>query len=526
MTHAGHTRNFDSTLRMLGERGHDVHIAVDQHEKKGAPDLNDLLHEISEEHPNITMGSAPRVSKTDWAPVGVRMRATLDLLSYTDSVFDRSDAYRDRAELAVPRPLRPMARSKPGRSVLRSTLGAAEARTPVSQQIREYISEQRPDAVLITPLVQLGSPQLDYLRAARRLGVPSALLVHSWDNLTVKGLIHEAPDIVTVWNAHQKREAVELHGVPEERVEITGAASYDHWFDWKPSSSKAQFCKRLGLEPDKPIVLYVGSSKFIAPKEGDFIRQWATDLADEPSGVLPEFQILVRPHPTIPLSGPVQARLEALGNVVVYPPRGANPTNREARVDYFDSMYHSAAVVGVNTTAFIESAIVNRPVLAPLSPRYRNMQKGSQHFQYLLPGNGGMLNIATSPHQHAEQLALALRGEDTTSSERNRMFVSSFIRPLGIDRPATPFLVDALEGLADVVPARPPPASLPAKVAGEAITKGGRMYLSYRVRRNRARKRADVDRAERVREESARASAAVKAKAAAEGRRPKSPTEG
>ena len=45
-----------------------------------------------------------------------------------------------------------------------------------------------------------------------------------------------------------------------------------------------------------------------------------------------------------------------------------------SKADYFDSVAHADAVVGVNTSALIESAIVDRPALAfpaPSSARAR-----------------------------------------------------------------------------------------------------------------------------------------------------------
>ena len=89
--------------------------------------------------------------------------------------------------------------------------------------------------MLLTPLIDLGSSQIDYLRAARALGIPTALCVWSWDHLSSKALIRECPDRVFVWNETQKREAVELHRVPAERVVVTGAQCFDHWFDRTPS---------------------------------------------------------------------------------------------------------------------------------------------------------------------------------------------------------------------------------------------------------------------------------------------------
>jgi hypothetical protein len=40
--------------------------------------------------------------------------------------------------------------------------------------------------------------------------------------------------------------------------------------------------------------------------------------------------------------------------------------------------------------------------------------------------------------------------EDAGGAERRRRFVESFVRPQGLDRPATPILADAVEELADV----------------------------------------------------------------------------
>ena len=47
------------------------------------------------------------------------------------------------------------------------------------------------------------------------------------------------------------RRRVELHGLPGGRASsATGAHSYDHWFDWKPSRSREEAAAELALEPD------------------------------------------------------------------------------------------------------------------------------------------------------------------------------------------------------------------------------------------------------------------------------------
>jgi hypothetical protein len=117
----------------------------------------------------------------------------------------------------------------------------------------------------------------------------------------------------------------------------------------------------------------------------------------------------------------------------------------EARADFFDSMAWSEAVVGINTTAMIEAAIAGKSVLTILTPELA--QESTLHFHYLLEENGGFLHVAASLDEHLAQLRRVLDG-DAADEEQRRRFVQSFVRPAGLDRPATPVLADAVEELA------------------------------------------------------------------------------
>jgi len=81
------------------------------------------------------------------------------------------------------------------------------------------------------------------------------------------------------------------------------------------------------------------------------------------------------------------------------------------------------------------------------------------HFHYLLEENGGFLHVASSLEEHARQLADVL-DEDAADAERRRRFVESFVRPRGLERPATPILADSVEELAGVTVERPAQAPL------------------------------------------------------------------
>ena len=82
----------------------------------------------------------------------------------------------------------------------------------------------------------------------------------SWDHLSSKAIIRDVPDGLVVWNEAQKREAMEMHGVPAERVVVTGAQCYDAWFGRTPSRSRLEFVRHVGLTDERPYVLWACSA--------------------------------------------------------------------------------------------------------------------------------------------------------------------------------------------------------------------------------------------------------------------------
>jgi hypothetical protein len=448
MSHPGQVRNFESTLRGLANRGHRVHMAFERLEKKNLPGLHDLSDALVRDYPAITNGESPVRPRSDWSLVGSRLRSSLDYMRYFNPEYADAPKLRERAARWAPADVsrRYSELAAPGRAAMRKAVQLAERSTPLSDTVVDYIRERDPDVVLVTPLLEPGSPQVEFLRSANGLGIPTGFCVASWDNLTNKGLIHELPDAMMVWNDFQRKEAVELHKVPEDRVVVTGAVPYDHWFGWTPSRGRDEFSAATGLDPSRPFVLYVGSSGFIAPDEAGYIVQWIRDLEREG---LQDVQVLARPHPVNPLHGdtPSQLELTRLANVHLYPPEGANPTNDDARRDYFDSMYYCSAVAGVNTTAFLEAAIIGRPVFTVLAERHDETQRGVLHFQHLLTAGGGLLYVADTYAQHASDLgeALAAPHPEGCISERSQRFTAAFIRPYGLDEPATPRMLAAIE---------------------------------------------------------------------------------
>jgi hypothetical protein len=269
----------------------------------------------------------------------------------------------------------------------------------------------------------------------------------SWDHLSSKAPIHLVPDRVLVWNEIQRREAVQMHGLPPDRLVVTGAQCYDQWFERQPSVDRETFCRVLGFDPARPVVLYVASamSPQPSPAEPEVVSTWLDALRASPDERLRGVNVLIRPHPE---RAKEWRDFDASdrGPVVV---RGASPLEGDVKAAYFDALFHSSAVVGVCTTAFLEAAIVGRPVLALLHPAFRVHQDGMVHFRYLVEVEGGILQTAETFDRHLRQLSTSL----DQPAGGHEPFLRAFIRPGGIAVPATPRFAAAVEDLARERPA-------------------------------------------------------------------------
>jgi hypothetical protein len=433
-------RNFDSVLRELASRGHVVHLAVERETDEGRPLVEGLVAEFPH---HISAGVAPGRADDDWSWAVSRLRPGLEYLRYQHTLFDDTPMLRERSRERTPGLFVALADAvgryaRWTRRPIEAVLRWLERSTPDDPDIRAYIEAQGPDVVLVTPLIALGSAQIDYVRAARSLGIPTALCVWSWDHLSSKALIRELPDRVFVWNDTQKQEAVTLHRVPAKQIVVTGAQCFDKWFDRTPSRDRETFCRQIGLPADRPILLYVCSAPFSgSPPEAAFVVEWIRRIRSGSSARLRNTPILVRPHPS---RRPEWEGIDLtpFPEVVLW---GSDPLDADARADYFDTLYHSAVVAGLNTSAFIEAGILGRPVHTILLPEWYESQMGTVHFRYLFEAGGGLLTSATSFDEHLNQLDQAL---DHPSTEV-RPFVRAFVRPRGLDVAATPVFVEHVE---------------------------------------------------------------------------------
>jgi hypothetical protein len=455
-----HVRHFDRAVRILADRGHDICLASQDDEL--------ALPGLLAKHPRITSTAAARNRGDDWTAAATMLRRTRDYIRYlhpryasarllrhrafekmVGSVSDRAETLgAEWSELLLRMP-------KPEQKRIDALLAKLETAIPCDPDIEAFVAAQRPDAIVLSPMVGVGFTQADFVKSARALGIPSGLLVFSWDNLSNKGLVHEMPDRMFVWNDIQVREAVKLHKCPADRVVVTGAPRFDEFFEMKPATTREEFCQLSGLDVTRPIITYLCSSKFVAASEQTFVARWISELRRSSDPALAGCNLIVRPHPAGGKgwhgSDAIDLRWPRIGEkATVSRPFGdersivMNSPMQNADVVLFDTVYHSEGVVGLNTSAEIEAAIVGRPVFTIVDSNAGG-QEGTLHFHYLLRSQGGHVERAGDFDQHRDQLSAAVAGRYDRS--QIEAFVERFVRPRGLHVAVAPIVADAIEAL-------------------------------------------------------------------------------
>jgi hypothetical protein len=220
-------RAFAGLLAAMLAAGHRVVVAFD-HVPAGLPvDDVGFLEGLHQQHSTFSYRVLP--ARTDlWRIPASAVRRSLDYIRYLSRDYAETDPRREEARARAPRAVRALLFLPPfrwtfGRRFVAWLLRRLEAGMPIPRTVRGFIAGEEPDIALVSPLVDFGSSQGDYLRAAELAGIPSIFIVWGDDDLSAKGAIRDLPTLTITWSERQADEAVRLQGLPSGRVVVTEA---------------------------------------------------------------------------------------------------------------------------------------------------------------------------------------------------------------------------------------------------------------------------------------------------------------
>jgi hypothetical protein len=463
-----HLSYHSSTIQYLAGRGHTVKVISPNSLDGPAEDCCSVRELMAACPERVSIQSVPgrKWNRTTAIIVGCR-----ELRSYGNYLRrgDQSEFYGKRWEgylLPWSRRLIPQwcRRQLLKAGWVHRLLAAIENLSPVDTSALERVRNIAPDVVVASPTNMSHSEEIEYAKAAKYIGIPTAIPVLSWDNLTTKGFLAVKPDLLLAWNRSHQMDAIRIHGIPKASIRISGSPFFDKWFAFDSSRlNRGSFLTDIGIDPKSRYVLYLGSSVSVAADE--ILQLRALREALDKTG-LNEFWIVARPHPSNAEAfhnGPIPP------NTLVWPEETHLPDSEATANDFFQSVYFSEAAIGLNTTAMVDAIVIGKPCITWLRSSSSATQWRAVHFQDLLRSRATYL--ANSAAECAILIQdLAIKKNDPLVGARLK-FVETFLRPNGIIVPAAEHAGRYLEILAGVPQAQPLPLPPPVALSSEAWKK-------------------------------------------------------
>src|ERR1043166_7637991 len=105
ISHLGFLRNFESTLALLAERGHHIHLVTDRAAKPGVTDGTPIVERLMARFPGAFTSETIRSSKDDlWYAVSGGIREALNYWRYLSPAFPDAPDLRARGRRQAPAP--------------------------------------------------------------------------------------------------------------------------------------------------------------------------------------------------------------------------------------------------------------------------------------------------------------------------------------------------------------------------------------------------------------------------------------
>lgn len=227
------------------------------------------------------------------------------------------------------------------------------------------IREVHPDLFFYSTLIHEGA-DVELLKAARALRIPSVAFPASWDTLTSKGFFLVPPDYLLVWGEQSVRHAVEYHGFAPERVFATGAPHLDIYGPGIAAEPRDLFLSRRGIDPAKRVILFAGTTISYWEDEPLQLRALADAVA---SGELKDCIVWYRPHPRRAYRDVLALRdlpyVYVDDQVIRQKTTGAASysTRLEDLLHYRSLLEASEGLITAFSTMIIEAALLGKPSL-------------------------------------------------------------------------------------------------------------------------------------------------------------------
>ncbi|MFD2828770.1 hypothetical protein ACFSYG_19990 [Leeuwenhoekiella polynyae] len=163
----------------------------------------------------------------------------------------------------------------------------------VVKQYGQLVQEHQPDLLFFTHQRPPFIATLVFW--AKKLKIPTASFIFSWDNLASKGRMAASFDYFLVWSELMKNELLRFYPFTKpEAVSIVGTPQFEPYVLPQFDIPRAEFYATFGLNSEKKILCYSCADATIGPNDPLVIATLAEGIRN---GAIEPCQLLVRTSP-------------------------------------------------------------------------------------------------------------------------------------------------------------------------------------------------------------------------------------
>jgi hypothetical protein len=299
-----------------------------------------------------------------------------------------------------------------------------------SLEARERLQELRPDLVVsLCPFLYDEPPVVS---AARKLGIPTAAFITSWDNISIKHRLLGDYKAYMVWSDRMEYELKTWYPrLTQAPIFKVGPPQFDILRDDRYYLSRSEFCAPLGLDPAKPIIIHaLGVANNIEEHYGAL--EFAKRVARGDAG---DIQWVVRPHPFNAIAD-LKEQFKPYAPAVAIQETASDPRlerrhrfqSEQQIEDWVNTFRHANVVVHLSSTVAIDGALFDVPVVGmdydpmPGSPRNTLAREVNHLWTHYKPvAESGGMRLGSNPDEVIAEVKEYLRNPARDAAERRRM---------------------------------------------------------------------------------------------------------
>ena len=268
-------------------------------------------------------------------------------------------------------------------SFVRSILRLIDQACATPTKVLSVLTDISPDLLVTGSFGNLGIG-LDgsFLKAAKKVGIPTSVFVVGWDNPTTKGVVNVYPDRVYSWGPRMSEDLIEFAGLDRaDLIEEVGPQVFNFAREIRGKLMCSPATEKLPDHKHFEIFLFLKSPNLYSGNI-ELIEQISSVLEQNRSSPTHarDWRLIVRPHPNLYRSsseGVWEHSLERermVELVETYSPRihlldhvpnGCMPTDldKPEQTALYTSLDRCDLVICSYSTALVEAAMFDKPII-------------------------------------------------------------------------------------------------------------------------------------------------------------------